>query len=193
MRHMTTLFAAVLSAVLLTGCLSPDGDSIGKQKANVAKMSVAGLDMIYERNPGLKRELTRAAGYGVYKNLGIHWFVPSTESGWGVIHNNLTGKDTYMKSLGIGLGFGLGFRDFRSILVFETQESIKEFIHSGWSAHGQLNAAAKFGSAGGSAAAAAEVMSGVKLYKVTVNGLVLQATFQGTKTYKNDYLNEEKK
>jgi len=193
MRHMTTLFAAVLSAVLLTGCLSPDGDSIGKQKANVAKMSVAGLDMIYERNPGLKRELTRAAGYGVYKNLGIHWFVPSTESGWGFIHNNLTGKDTYMKLFSIGLGLGLGFRDFRSILVFKTQESIKEFVNSGWSGHGQVNAAAKFGSAGGSAAAAAEVMTGVKLYKVTVNGLVLQATFQGSKTWKNNYLNEEKK
>ena len=191
MKHMSTLFVVVLSAVLLTGCLSPKGDSIGKQKASVAKMSTAGLELIYERNPGLKKEISRAAGYGVYKNLGIHWFVPSTESGWGVVHNNLTGKNTYMKLFGIGLGFGLGFRDFRGILVFKNQKSIKDFINSGWGAHGQANAAAKLGEAGGSAAAAAEVMPGVKLYKVTVNGLVLQATFQGSKTWKNDYLNEK--
>ena len=193
MKHVTTILAAVLAATVLTGCMSPKGDSIGKQKAYAAKMSVKGLDMIYERNPGLKNEIKKAAGYGVYKNLGIHWFVPSTESGWGVVHNNLTGKDTYMKLFGIGLGFGFGFRDFRGILVFNTQKSIKDFINSGWGAHGQANAAFKFGDTGGSAAAAAEVMPGVKLYKVTVNGVVLQATFQGSKTWGNDYLNEKKK
>jgi hypothetical protein len=31
-------------------------------------------------------------------------------------------------------------------------------------------------------------MPGVKMYKVTVNGVVLQATFQGSKTWKNDKL-----
>jgi len=190
MKHMSTLFAAVSIAVLSTGCLSPSGDTIKAQKLTANKMSIKGLDMIYERNPGLKSELQKAAGYGVYKNLGIHWFVPSTESGWGIVHNNLTGEDTYMKLFGIGLGLGLGFRDFRGILVFDNQESIKDFIHSGWGGHGQANAAAKFGDTGGSAAAAAEVMPGVKLYKVTVNGLVLQATFQGSKTWKNDELNK---
>jgi lipid-binding SYLF domain-containing protein len=190
MKHTSTILAAVLSATVLTGCLSPDGKTLGEQKSTASKMSIKGLDMICERNPGLRSELKRAAGYGVYKNLGIQWFVPSTESGWGVVHNNLTGKNTYMKLFGIGLGIGIGFRDFRGILVFENQENIKDFIHSGWGAHGQANAAAKFGDAGGSAAAAAEVMPGVKLYKVTVNGLVLQATFQGSKTWKNDDMNK---
>jgi lipid-binding SYLF domain-containing protein len=191
MKHMSTIFAAVLTAVLLTGCLSPSGDTIQEQKTTASKMSVKGLDMIYERNPGLRNEIRKAAGYGVYKNIGIQWFVPSTESGWGIVHNNLTGKDTYMKLFGIGLGLGIGFRDFRGILVFDNQKSIKDFIDSGWGAHGQANAAFKFGETGGSAASAAEVMSGVKLYKVTVNGIVLQATFQGTKTWKNDKMNKK--
>jgi len=191
MKHMSTLFAAVLSAGLLTGCLSPSGDTIKDQKLTANKMSIKGLDMIYERNPELRNEIRKAAGYGVYKNIGVQWMLPSTESGWGVVHNNLTGEDTYMKLFGIGLGLGLGFRDFRGILVFDNQQSIKDFINSGWGGHGQANAAAKFGETGGSAAAAGEVLPGVKLYKVTVNGLVLQATFQGTKTWKNDKMNKK--
>ncbi len=188
MKRMTTILTAVLAAAVLTGCMSPKGDSIGKQKAYAKKMAKDGLAMIYERNPELPKKIANAAGYGVYKNLGIHWFVPSTESGWGIVHNNLTGKDTYMKLFSIGLGFGLGFRDFRGILVFDTQESIKDFINSGWGGNAQANAAFKFGDTGGSAAAAGEVMPGVTLYKVTVNGIVLQATFQGSKTWRNTKL-----
>jgi lipid-binding SYLF domain-containing protein len=147
--------------------------------------------MIYKRNPGLDKQVKEAAGYGVYKNIGVQWFIPSTESGWGIIHNNVTGENTYMRLFSIGLGIGLGFRDFRGILVFDNQQSIKDFVESGWGAHGQANAAFKFGDTGGSAAAAAEVMPGVNLYKVTVNGLVLQATFQGTKTWQNDDMNKK--
>jgi len=190
MRHMSTVFVAVFAAVLLTGCFSPSGDNLAQQKAIAHKMSRKGLTMIYKHNPELRNEIRKAAGYGVYDNLGIHWFVPSTESGWGIVHNNLTGKDTYMKLFSIGLGLGLGIRDFRGILVFENQEDIKSFLHSGWGGNGQANAAFKFGDTGGSAAAAAEVMPGIKLYKVTVKGVVLQATFQGSKTWKNADMNK---
>lgn len=190
MKHTTTLFAAVLAATVLSGCLSPKGDSIGKQKANVAKMSVKGLDMIYKKNPVLKGKIAKAAGYGVYKNIGVHIFVPSSESGWGVVHNNLTGKNTYMKFFSIGLGLGLGVRDFRGILVFDNQKSIKDFINSGWGFSGQANAVFKSGETGGGISAAHEVMPGVTLYKVNVAGFALQATLQGAKNWKNTDLNK---
>ena len=191
MRRISVLFASFVVAAVLTGCMSPSGSTVAEQKANAHKMSKEALKMIYKRNPGLENKLTKAAGYGVYKNFGVHWFVPSTESGWGVVHNNRTGEDIYMKVFSIGLGLGFGFRDFRGILVFDDPQSIKDFVNSGWGGHGQANAAFKFGETGGSAAAAAEVMPGVNLYKVTVNGVVLQATFQGTKTWQNDTLNKK--
>ena len=193
MKHMTTILVAVLAATVLTGCLSPKGDSIGKQKANAGKMSVKGLDMFYKENPTLKTKIAKAAGYGVYKNIGVQIFVPSTESGWGIVHNNLTGKDTYMKFFSIGLGLGLGVRDFRGILVFDNQENIKDFINSGWGFSGQANAVFKSGETGGGVSAAHEVMPGVTLYKINVNGFALQATLQGAKNWENDYLNEKKK
>ena len=191
MKKFSVLLAAFAVAAVLTGCMSPSGSTVPEQKANAHKMSKDALQMIYKKNPGLESTLKKAAGYGVYKNFGVQWVLPSTETGWGYVHNNKTGEDTYMKLFSIGLGFGLGFRDFRGILVFDTQESIKDFINSGWGAHGQANAAFIFGDTGGSAAAAAEVMPGVTLYKVTVNGVVLQATFQGSKTWQNDNMNKK--
>jgi lipid-binding SYLF domain-containing protein len=191
MKRISVFLASFVVAAVLTGCMTPSGSTVPEQKATAHKMSKDALQMIYKENPGLENKLAKAAGYGVYKNFGVQWLIPSTETGWGVVHNNKTGKDTYMKLFSIGLGLGLGFRDFRGILVFDNQQSIKDFVNSGWGAHGQANAAFKFGENGGSAAAAAEVMPGVNLYKVNVNGLVLQATFQGSKTWQNDKLNKK--
>ncbi|MFA6717353.1 MAG: hypothetical protein WC082_11625 [Victivallales bacterium] len=190
MKHILLVVAALLSALVLTGCLSPGGDTISEQKYNAHTMSTQGLDMLYVKNPDLKEKIVSAAGYGVYKDLGIHLFILSTESGWGVIHNNRTGKDTYMKLYSIGLGPGLGVRDFRAVVLFDNQQSINDFINSGWAGNWQANAAFQFGDVGDSAAVAAEIMPGVRLYKYTVNGVVLQATFQGTKTWQNDKLNK---
>lgn len=190
MKPGSVIVIVLLSALILTGCMSPGGKTAADQRYEARKMAADGLNMLYEKTPDLKEEIVAAAGYGVYKNLGVQVFIPSTESGWGVIHNNRTGKDTYMKLLSIGLGLGFGVRDFRAVLVFDSQQSIADFINSGWGGNGQANAAFRFGDVGDSAAAAAELMPGVKLYKFTVNGVVLQATFQGSKTWQNDKLNK---
>lgn len=47
--------------------------------------------------------------------------------GRGVAHNNKTGKNTYMKMVSGGVGFGLGVKDFRAIFVFETKEAFDFF------------------------------------------------------------------
>jgi lipid-binding SYLF domain-containing protein len=190
MKPMSLIVVALLAALVLTGCMSPGGKTPGEQRYTARKMAADGLNMLYEKNPELQEKVVAAAGYGVYKNLGVNVLIPSTETGWGVVHNNRTGKDTYMKLLSIGLGLGIGVRDFRAILIFDTQESINAFLNSGWGGNGQANAAFRFGDVGDSAAVAAEVMPGVKIYKYTVNGVVLQATFQGSKTWKNDKLDK---
>jgi hypothetical protein len=50
--------------------------------------------------------------------------------------------------------------------------------------------AAKYESSGGSLNAAETVASGIRLYKITQNGLALQATVQGTKYWKDKELNK---
>ena len=54
----------------------------------------------------------------------------------------------------------------------------------------QADAAAKYDESGGAVGAAETVAPGVRLYKLTQNGLALQATIQGTKYWKDEELNK---
>ena len=129
----------------------------------------------------------------MFSNVGINLLLLSTANGYGVAHNNETGKDTYMKMWSGGVGIGAGVKDFRGIFVFTTKDAFETFVESGWQAGGQADAAAKAGEKGGAADSSIDVAPGVELYQLTENGLALQATIQGTKYWKNDDLNETKK
>jgi lipid-binding SYLF domain-containing protein len=189
MKRVLSLFAGVLTVAALSGCLSPGGDTMVEKKATAQKMRDDGMDEFYAKRPELKEKISKAAGYAVFKNLGIQIFIPSTESGWGIVYNNATGEKTYMKLFSLGAGFGIGVRDFRALYVFSSQDNIKYFVDSGWGLNAQANAALVLGDAGGGAAVAGEVVPGISIYKFTENGIVLQATLQGSKIWKNDTLN----
>ena len=128
-------------------------------------------------------------GYGVFSNIGTYLFLLSTASGWGIVRDSKTGKDTYMNIFSAGLGIGLGIKDFRGVFVFTSRGALEKFINEGWSAQGQADAAAKVGERGGAFAGAVEVAPGMKLYQITENGLAIQATIQGTKFWKDSELN----
>lgn len=189
MKRVLSLFAGVLTVAALSGCLSPSGDTMVEKKATAQKMRDDSMDEFFTKTPELKQKIEKAAGYAVFKDLGIQIFLPSTESGWGIVYNNATGEKTYMKMFSLGCGFGLGVRDFRAVFVFAEQHNIKKFIESGWGFGGQANAVLRLGEVGGGVAAAGEVVPGITLYKLTENGVALQATIQGTKIWANDTLN----
>ncbi|MFA7230659.1 MAG: hypothetical protein WC071_05265, partial [Victivallaceae bacterium] len=129
------------------------------------------------------------AGYAIFKDFGVDIFLPSTESGWGVVNNRATGEKTYMKMFSLGIGIGLGVRDFRALFVFNSQDNIARFIDSGWGLGVQANAVLKLGDVGDGISGSAEVSPGVTLYKITNNGLALHATIQGTKIWGNGDMN----
>ena len=103
--------------------------------------------------------------------------------------NSKTGKKTYMKMASGGVGIGLGVKDFRAIFVFDNKDVLESFVNSGWEANAQADAAAKSDSKGGALEGAITVQPGMRLYKLTKNGLALQATIQGTKYWKDGDLN----
>ena len=105
------------------------------------------------------------------------------------MHDNKSGKDTYMKMASVGIGIGLGVKDFRGIFVFHTRKALDTFINTGWDFAGQADAAAKSGDKGGEINVAGTVVNGVSLYQLTKAGLALQATLQGTKYWIDKKLN----
>ena len=188
-KNILKLTVGILFFVFLTGFFGAKGDTPAEKRRAINKMRQEVLAELYRLVPSAKAELRRAEGYAVFSNIGINVFIVSTGNGYGVAHDNRTGKDIYMRMISGGVGVGFGVKDFRGIFVFYDRKAFHDFVEYGWTAHGQADAAAKLSETGGALSAAIEVAPGVRLYQLTENGLAAQATIQGSKYWKDDELN----
>lgn len=195
MKHLKLIISLLLVVVLFSGFWS------GKSKKEIKEENRAErveriktnnetLQLLYRYAPEAKNIILRSYGYATFSNIGVNVAVFSAEGGKGMAHNNRTGINTYMNMASGGLGFGLGVKDFRAIFLFEDKKAYDTFVRSGWEANAQADAAAKYEENGGAINAAETVAPGIRLYKLTQNGLALQATVQGTKYWKDEELNK---
>lgn len=169
--------------------LNINAESIANQRAEINGESKKTLRMLYKIYPNAKTRINNSYGYATFSNIGVNLILFSAEGGKGVAVNNETGKRIYMNMASAGVGFGAGVKDFRAIFIFENKSVFDSFIEYGLELNAQADVVAKSGSKGGGIEGAATIQSGVKLYKLTKNGLALQATVQGTKYWKDSDLN----
>lgn len=190
--YRTHILTAAAFGILLSCFAGPAAAVTPEEKrAEIRKMRSETLEKLYKVHPLSKVAIQNSAGYAVFSNIGINVILLSAAGGSGVAHDNRTNKDTYMRMVSGGFGFGLGVKDFRGVFVFATDKAFKQFVESGWDADIQADAAAKAGNKGGAFAGAITVAPGVELYQLTETGLALQATIQGTKYFQNDDLNSK--
>ncbi len=189
MKKLTFLLSLMATLVILGGCAGAKGNTKPEKISNIQQMRNMDLAELYKLAPSAKQQINSAYGYAIFNNTGINLFLVSTGQGYGVAHNNKTGKDTYMKMFSAGVGVGLGVKDFRGIFVFENKDVFDQFVDKGWSAQGQADAAAKLDEKGGAIALATEIEPGIHLYQITKNGLAAQTTIQGTKFWIDEELN----
>lgn len=182
----TPLFA--LCVLLVAGCATPQGDTASEQRASVQQMAQNTLAEAYRLNPGLQNKVKRAAGYGVFSNRGTKFLVVSSGNGYGLVHDNRTGRDTYMRMAEVGGGLGFGIKDFRAVFVFQDGQTLRQFVDSGWDFGGDVGAAAKTRAQGGQVSAGASAQ-GIEIYQFTDRGLELAATVAGTKYWQDEELN----
>jgi lipid-binding SYLF domain-containing protein len=147
------------------------------------------LNELYASQPATRDKVAKAAGYGYFSTVNVNVLLLSTENGYGVVHDNSSGKDTYMKMAGGGVGVGMGLKDYRAIFIFTDAGVMQMFITKGWNVGGQADAAAKTKNEGAAANAAAEPIPGMEVYQFTKQGIALQATVQGSKYWRDDKLN----
>ncbi len=181
------LLASVLIALIASPCFADKAD---KKRGKIQKMKNEVLTQLYEEQPSTKSQIKKSAGYAVFSNVGVNVIFFSAGGGSGVVHNNNTGKDTYMKMASAGVGIGLGVKDFRGVFIFHTKDALHNFVEHGWDFSGQVDAAAKSGDKGAERSHAASIANGVSVYQLTESGLALQATLQGTKYWKSKDLNK---
>jgi len=198
MKYLKIIISLSLAVLMFSGFWDGKSDKQLKKEAKKErflernkrlKVNNETLQMLFKEVPEARKALLKSYGYATFSNVGATVILFSYEGGDGVAHNNRNGQNTYMKMNSAGIGLGLGGKNFRSVFFFKNKKVYKEFIDSGWEANAQADAAASYDESGGSSGGAVTVKDGVLLYKLTQDGLLVQATLQGTKYYKDEDLN----
>ena len=162
-----------------------------EERADVRGMRDEVLREFFAGRPELKARVRDAVGYAVFSNVGVNIIFASFAGGHGVVVTRGMFKDeeTFMKMGSAGIGLGLGVKDFRALFIFTDRKKLEDFIAKGWDFSGQADAAAKSDKKGDAVTGSGSLMPGVDIYQITKNGIVLQATLQGTKYWKDRDLN----
>jgi lipid-binding SYLF domain-containing protein len=186
MKNLTILLSLGL-ILALAGCATT-GDTPQEQRQSIQQMKNRTLTDLYKLKPDVRAQISSAPGYAVFSNANVNLILASFGGGYGVAKNNKTGRHTYMKMGEVGLGLGMGVKDFRIVFVFHTEQRMKDFVESGWAFGAQADAAAKASDKGGAVGGEFTVVN-MTLYQLTESGIALQATIKGTKFWKDDELN----
>ena len=146
MQRLKVGLCGLVIALIISGCATTAGNTPEAKRRAVLVMRSETLSDLYNIRPGAKAEIAAAPGYAVFDNAGILFWV-SGGTGYGVVQRK-GGKPFFMKMVELGVGLGLGFKDYRSIFVFHNKTTLDKFINEGWEFGGHADAAAKAGHKG---------------------------------------------
>jgi lipid-binding SYLF domain-containing protein len=162
-------------------------DKAAKQ-AEVRKATAGALEKFYAKNPALKGEVAKAPGYAVFTTYGISFLVGGA-GGTGLVHDNKSKKDTFMKLGSASVGFQLGAAENDVLVLFRTPAAMQGFIDKGWDVAGGATAQAAAGGKGAGGGQGQSAMGDVQTYTLTKNGLEAGLSIAGVKAWKDDDLN----
>ncbi len=186
----------LLLVLLAVGLAAPGPDVAAKPSPAERRREILAtrdevLKELGKLDPAARSRLRKAEGYAVFSNVGINLLFASAGGGSGVVVENgfLSDTETFMRMATLGLGLGLGVKDFRAVFIFHDKAALRDFLDKGWDFSGQADAAAKSDKKGAAAGLAGTAIPGVEVIQITKNGIALQVTLQGTKYWKDRDLN----
>ena len=126
----------------------PTRVEIIQARLQVREIAQDALATLYEFNPGARRVIERAAGYAVFSTFGVKLFFAGGTTGKGMVVNQRTQRQTFMKMVQVQGGLGFGVNQNRLIFVFTNEQALRNFIDQGWEFGGQANLSAMAGGQG---------------------------------------------
>jgi lipid-binding SYLF domain-containing protein len=168
---------------------TPNEGKVIQGRIQVREMAHDALATLYETAPGTRRVVERAAGYAVFSTFGVKLFFAGGTTGKGIVVNQRTNRQTFMRMVQVQGGLGFGVNQNRLIFVFTNEAALQNFINQGWEFGGQANLSAMASGKGAMMSGAAAVTPGVYLYQLTQTGLAATLTVGGTKFFKDADLN----
>ena len=188
MKKIKVVLALLLALIMFSGSWYGKGNDDDRRDKRI-KDSKEILELLYADEPKTKALVAGSYGYATFKSLSMTMMVFTAEGGTGIARKNGDSNVTYMNMASAGMAMGMGIKDVRIVFLFENKKVYDNFISNGWEAHAQADLAAKNQEDGDAINEAITVEDGVKIYKLTKDGLAMQITIQGTKYFKAKDLN----
>jgi len=186
-----TFVTSAAIAIVTTGCMSPKGETPAAQCRYIDQVRIAAVAELEAKRPELKAKLESAPGYAVFNGRILSLFHIGTRRSYGVVYDNKTSDSTYMSFFEFDLAAAIGFQVYRNVIVFDSPDSMRNFIDSGWEGSTGLGLTLK--PAGhGFALHGMGTTQGDGSYNLTDKGLWLGLTFGFGRFYTDDELNAAK-
>jgi hypothetical protein len=187
--YTISLVLLMTTMIELIGCASPKGSTGREKRTYVQNMRSDALRQLYRLESNARAEIANSPGYGVFDAVQSQFLITTTGNAYGIVHDNLNNKDTYMSAFSAGAGFGAGIKGFRAVVVFKDRSVMREFVDKGWVFGASGTADAKSGGEGETVSAAAAFDDRLKIYTFTDTGLMAGASLRGVKVWKDKKLN----
>jgi lipid-binding SYLF domain-containing protein len=161
-----------------------------QERNHILKKAEDTLAQLYKSKPEAKKAIESAYGYAVFSNTGYNIILYVGGKGAGVAFKNSDKKPVFMTMLNAGTGPGVGYVDYRQVLVFSSETLFDQFITVGLNTSASENVTIKVGKADVDQSGAIALVPGVHLYQINEKGIDIQANWGGMKYFKDSGLNK---
>ena len=189
-KIMLGLMAIFMLCMMTATALAASAEKIQKERSEIDALSAKTLQNLYSKVPSAENVINSCYGYATLSNTGIKLGIFGDAHGRGLAINNETGERVYMRMNEIGIGLGLGVKEYDLIFVISTESAWKSFISGDIKFASSAEASANDGKTGDSIEGASVAANGIWVYQMTKKGLALDASIKGTKIYPDKKLNK---
>jgi lipid-binding SYLF domain-containing protein len=126
------------------GLLGPKGEDVAEQQATVRRQRGEMLAELYRSRPEMRQRVADAAGYATFRQTDMNLFLLASANGYGVVVDNGSGRETFMRVASLGGGAGMGVKDVRVVFVFNDPEVMRQFVEQGWQFGARADVSAKY-------------------------------------------------
>ncbi len=189
-----SVMSMLIAVALLAGGGSMGSASAAEASAHKSKMSAAeatkkrnallkmrddALEDFYATKAEIKEEVAKAVGYAVFDASQVNVVLLVGGQGGGVLVENGTGKETFMKMKRAGTGPGVGYKKFRQLMVFKDRSLFDKFRQLGADVGASADATMKIGGKGVAVDPNVSFNPQLSVYQITDRGALLQANWGG--------------
>jgi len=175
--------ATVVVAAVLAGCATPSGSgsgSLDERREALRKLRDTTLQDFYATNPAIREEVAGAVGYAVFDGSQVNVVLYVGANGAGVLMDNATHKETFMKMTRVGTGPGVGYKSYRQLMVFKDRGLFDTFGTVGADVGASADATFKTsGTKGLTLDGSTSFNPHLSVYQITDSGALLQANWGG--------------